>query len=68
MSDSTTRLRLDIAYDGSEFSGWASQRDQRTVQGELQRVLTHLAGQSDRTHLRWTHRCGCARAGSGGSP
>ena len=45
MSDSTTRLRLDIAYDGSGFSGWASQRDQRTVQGELQRVLTHLAGQ-----------------------
>ena len=45
MSDSTTRLRLDIAYDGADFSGWATQRDQRTVQGELQRVLTHLAGQ-----------------------
>ena len=45
MSDSTTRLRVDIAYDGSDFSGWAAQRDQRTVQGELQRVLTHLAGQ-----------------------
>lgn len=44
MSDSATRLRLDIAYDGSEFSGWAIQRDLRTVQGELQRVLTHLAG------------------------
>lgn len=44
MNDSTTRLRLDISYDGSEFSGWAIQRDQRTVQGELQRVLTHLAG------------------------
>jgi tRNA pseudouridine38-40 synthase len=39
-----TRVRLDIAYDGTDFSGWASQRDQRTVQGELQRVLTHLAG------------------------
>lgn len=46
MSDSPTRLRLDIAYDGSEFAGWASQRDQRTVQGELQRVLTHLAGEA----------------------
>ncbi len=44
MSDSTTRFRLDITYDGSEFSGWAIQRDQRTVQGEIQRVLTHLAG------------------------
>lgn len=45
MSDSATRLRLDIAYDGTDFSGWAIQRDQRTVQDELQRVLTHLAGQ-----------------------
>lgn len=45
MSDSTTRLRVDIAYDGTDFFGWAIQRDQRTVQGELQRVLTHLAGQ-----------------------
>ena len=45
MSDSTTRLRVDIAYDGTDFSGWAVQRDLRTVQGELQRVLTHLAGE-----------------------
>jgi tRNA pseudouridine38-40 synthase len=45
MSDSTTRLRVDIAYDGSDFSGWAVQRNLRTVQGELQRVLTHLAGE-----------------------
>ena len=44
MSDSTTRLRLDIAYDGTDFSGWAVQRDLRTVQGEMQRVLSHLVG------------------------
>lgn len=42
MSDSVTRFRLGISYDGSDFAGWAQQRDQRTVQGELQRVLTHL--------------------------
>lgn len=37
------RLRLDIAYDGAGFHGWAAQRGLRTVQGELevwiQRVL-----------------------------
>jgi tRNA pseudouridine38-40 synthase len=44
MSDSTTRLRMDISYDGAQFSGWAIQREQRTVQGELQRVLAHLVG------------------------
>jgi tRNA pseudouridine38-40 synthase len=30
------RWRLDIAYDGTGFSGWAAQRGQRTVQGELE--------------------------------
>ena len=30
------RLRLDIAYDGTEFHGWARQRGLRTVQEELE--------------------------------
>lgn len=33
---STERWRLDIAYDGSGFSGWARQPGLRTVQGELE--------------------------------
>ncbi|WP_403022944.1 tRNA pseudouridine synthase A [Salinibacterium sp. GXW1014] len=37
--DATTRIRLDIAYDGSGFSGWARQRGQRTVQGEIEAAL-----------------------------
>ncbi|UJA19160.1 tRNA pseudouridine(38-40) synthase TruA [Thermoleophilia bacterium SCSIO 60948] len=31
--------RLDISYDGSGFSGWASQPGRRTVQGELETAL-----------------------------
>ena len=34
-----TRLRLDIAYDGSAFTGWAKQPGIRTVQGELEAAL-----------------------------
>jgi tRNA pseudouridine38-40 synthase len=34
------RLRLDIAYDGTEFAGWAPQAAQRTVAGVLDGALT----------------------------
>jgi tRNA pseudouridine38-40 synthase len=34
------RLRLDIAYDGTEFAGWAAQTGQRTVAGVLDEALS----------------------------
>lgn len=33
------RLRLDLAYDGGAFYGWARQPTLRTVQGELEQAL-----------------------------
>jgi tRNA pseudouridine38-40 synthase len=33
------RVRLDLAYDGADFSGWAKQRTRRTVQGELESAI-----------------------------
>ncbi|QIK64900.1 tRNA pseudouridine(38-40) synthase TruA [Leucobacter viscericola] len=36
------RLRFDLAYDGTEFSGWATQPGLRTVQGELESAIAFL--------------------------
>ncbi len=29
------RVRIDLGYDGTDFSGWAAQPGRRTVEGEL---------------------------------
>ena len=36
------RLRLDISYDGTDFSGWAAQPGRRTVAGSLSQALGTL--------------------------
>lgn len=38
--------RLDVAYDGAGFSGYASQPGQRTIQGELEAALERLVASS----------------------
>ena len=38
-------FRLDIAYDGTRFAGWAVQPGRRTVQGELEEALARLFGE-----------------------
>jgi tRNA pseudouridine38-40 synthase len=41
------RLRLDIEYDGTDFSGWAAQPDLRTVEGTLREALGAVYGHFD---------------------
>jgi tRNA pseudouridine38-40 synthase len=38
------RIRLDIAYDGTHFRGWARQPGLRTVQGTLEDALSRVLG------------------------
>ncbi|GAA2573276.1 tRNA pseudouridine(38-40) synthase TruA [Winogradskya consettensis] len=40
----TTRLRLDVSYDGGDFSGWAVQPSRRTVAGVLLEAFARLTG------------------------
>lgn len=36
------RIRIDLAYDGTQFSGWAAQPGQRTVEGVLGEAMTTI--------------------------
>jgi len=42
------RIRLDIAYDGTHFRGWAHQPGLRTVQGTIEGALGRILGGSPR--------------------
>ncbi len=37
------RLRIHVAYDGTNFSGWSKQPERRTVQEELENALSKIA-------------------------
>jgi tRNA pseudouridine38-40 synthase len=43
----SVRLRLDVAYDGTDFAGWAVQPEQRTVAGVLVAELVRLFGTAE---------------------
>ena len=45
------RLRLDLGYDGTAFSGWAAQPGRRTVEAELAAALTMLLGAPEPVRL-----------------
>ena len=49
LRDPRLNLRLDVAYDGSSFHGFARQRDVRTVQGEVESALQKIFSREVRT-------------------
>ena len=40
------RIKLTIAYLGTQYHGWQRQRGQRTVQGELEAALGRITGRA----------------------
>ncbi|MFI6260454.1 tRNA pseudouridine(38-40) synthase TruA [Micromonospora zamorensis] len=49
--DERIRLRLDVSYDGTGFSGWATQPTRRTVAGVLVETLDLVLGAGTATGL-----------------
>src|SRR5688572_11394703 len=44
LAPSMTGVRLNLAYHGAGFAGWAKQPGERTVQGELEQALERVMG------------------------
>lgn len=45
LSGGFSRFRVDFAYDGTDFAGWAKQPKLRTVQGELLAAMSKIFGE-----------------------
>lgn len=41
-------FKIVVEYDGTDFSGWQKQKDKKTVQGEIERVLAQILNQDIR--------------------
>ena len=41
----TRRILLRVAYDGTNYHGWQVQPNAKTIEGELNRVLTQITGE-----------------------
>ena len=63
----SVRIRLDIAYDGTDFSGWAGSpacAPCRACSRRRSRTLFRRTGERAAAHGRRTHRCrACTRSG-----
>jgi tRNA pseudouridine38-40 synthase len=50
LSPRARRLKLIVAYDGSDFSGWQSQAHGNTIQGRIETSFAKVLGQKLRVH------------------
>jgi len=46
----STRYKITIAYDGTDYAGWQVQPRKKTVQAEIERVLEIVVGSTIRIH------------------
>ena len=44
------RIRITVAYDGTEFKGWQVQPNLPTIQGWLEKILSEIEGAAVAVH------------------
>ena len=47
------RIKLTVAYDGTNYSGWQAQNNAVTIEGVLNKVLSKILNREDLTLVRF---------------
>ena len=50
VSNTMSRWRIDVCYDGTAYEGWQVQPGRQTVQGEVEKALSTLGGAPVKVH------------------
>ena len=60
------RIKLTVAYDGTNYHGWQVQPNADTIEGELNKAISELTGEQievigeqDGCGSSCTRQCGC---------
>lgn len=57
------RVKMIVAYDGTNYSGWQIQPNGVTIEQKLNEALTALLGEEHPRHRCKPYRCRCAFSG-----
>ncbi len=50
LTETLRGIKLTVAYDGTQYQGWQAQTGGRTVQDEVQRIASRIAGEKVTLH------------------
>ena len=56
-----TNIKLTIEYHGLPYCGWQYQKNEKTVQGEIEKAIFKFSGEKKNDSRRWKNRCWCSR-------
>ena len=61
MPQDKRRIALTISYDGTKWHGWQVQDNADSVEGEIEKVLSRVTGDTSTTAVKTRFTCACSK-------